>query len=87
MNLTNIVELIAIFSFLCAVIKWAIIDPLNKSIYTLTIAVDDLKGIVGNLQNSENSLDKRVTVLETIMKRNGCDHEDNITWRVIESDN
>lgn len=69
-----VVAVISIFSFLCVVIKWAIIDPLNKSIETLTIAVDDLKIIVGNLQNSETSLDKRITVIETIMEANGCNH-------------
>lgn len=67
-----VVAVISIFSFLCVVIKWAIIDPLNKSIETLTVAVDDLKVIVGNLQNSETSLDKRITVLETVMEANGC---------------
>ena len=67
-----VVAVISIFSFLCVVIKWAIIDPLNKSIETLTVAVDDLKIIVGNLQNSETSLDKRITVLETVMEANGC---------------
>ena len=69
-----VVAVITIFSFLCVVIKWAIIDPLNKSIGTLTVAVDDLKVIVGNLQNSETSLDKRITVIETIMEANGCNH-------------
>lgn len=69
-----VVAVISIFSFLCVVIKWAIIDPLNKSIETLTVAVDDLKIIVGNLQNSETSLDKRLTVIETIMEANGCNH-------------
>lgn len=69
-----VVAVISIFSFLCVVIKWAIIDPLNKSIETLTVAVDDLKIIVGNLQNSETSLDKRITVIETIMEANGCNH-------------
>ena len=69
-----VVSVITIFSFLCVVIKWAIIDPLNRSIETLTVAVDDLKLIVGNLQNSETSLDKRVTVIETIMEANGCNH-------------
>ena len=69
-----VVAVISIFSFLCVVIKWAIIDPLNKSIETLTVAVDDLKVIVGNLQNSETSLDKRITVIETIMEANGCNH-------------
>ena len=69
-----VVAVISIVSFLCVVIKWAIIDPLNKSIETLTVAVDDLKLIVGNLQNSETSLDKRLTVIETIMEANGCNH-------------
>lgn len=78
MNISEIlgcvVAVISIFTFLCVVIKWAIIDPLNKSIETLTVAVDDLKIIVGNLQNSETSLDKRITVIETIMEANGCNH-------------
>ena len=69
-----VVAVISIFSFLCVVIKWAIIDPLNKSIETLTVAVDDLKVIVGNLQNSETSLDKRITAIETIIEINGCSH-------------
>lgn len=69
-----VVAVISIFTFLCVVIKWAIIDPLNRSIETLTVAVDDLKVIVGNLQNSETSLDKRITVIETIMEANGCNH-------------
>ena len=69
-----VVAVISIFSFLCVVIKWAIIDPLNKSIETLTLAVDDLKVIVGNLQNSETSLDKRLTVVETIIEAKGCNH-------------
>lgn len=69
-----VVAVISIFSFLCVVIKWAIIDPLNRSIETLTVAVDDLKVIVGNLQNSETSLDKRLTVVETIIEANGCNH-------------
>lgn len=69
-----VVAVITIFSFLCVVIKWAIIDPLNKSIETLTVAVDDLKIIVGNLQNSETSLDKRLTRVETIIEAKGCDH-------------
>lgn len=74
MNLNDIVALISIFSFICVVMKWAIIDPLNRSINSLTTTVDDLKTIVSNLQNSENSLDKRVTVLETVMEANGCNH-------------
>ena len=69
-----VVAVISIFSFLCVVIKWAIIDPLNKSIGTLTVAVDDLKVIVGNLQNSETSLDKRITAIETIIEVKGCNH-------------
>lgn len=78
MNISEIlgcvVAVISIFTFLCVVVKWAIIDPLNKSIETLTLAVDDLKVIVGNLQNSETSLDKRLTVVETIIEANGCNH-------------
>lgn len=78
MNISEIlgcvVAVISIFTFLCVVIKWAIIDPLNRSIETLTVAVDDLKVIVGNLQNSETSLDKRLTVVETIIEANGCNH-------------
>ena len=78
MNISEIlgcvVAVISIFSFLCVVLKWAIIDPLNKSIASLTSTVDSLKVIVDNLQNSENSLDKRVTVIETIMEANGCNH-------------
>lgn len=74
MSLNDIVALITIFSFICVVMKWAIIDPLNKSIESLTATVDDLKVIVSNLQNSENSLEKRVTVLETVMEANGCNH-------------
>jgi hypothetical protein len=78
MNLSEIlgcvVAVISIVSFLCVVIKWGIIDPLNKSIINLTTTVDDLKVLVANLQNSENSLDKRVTVLETVMEANGCNH-------------
>ena len=69
-----VVAVITIFSFLCVVLKWAIIDPLNKSIASLTTTVNSLKVIVDNLQNSENSLDKRVTVIETIMEANGCTH-------------
>ena len=69
-----VVAVITIFSFLCAMLKWAIIDPLNKSIASLTATVNNLKVIVDNLQNSENSLDKRVTVIETIMEANGCNH-------------
>lgn len=69
-----VVAVITIFSFLCAMLKWAIIDPLNKSIASLTATVNNLKVIVDNLQNSENSLDKRVTVIETIMEANGCTH-------------
>ena len=69
-----VVAIISIFTFLCVVIKWAIIDPLNKSISSLTETVNDLKVLVANLQNSENSLDKRVTVLETVMEANGCNH-------------
>lgn len=74
MTLNDIVALISIFSFICLVMKWAIIDPLNKSISSLTETVNDLKVLVANLQNSENSLDKRVTVLETVMEANGCNH-------------
>ena len=74
MNLHDIVALISIFSFICIVMKWAIIDPLNKSINNLTTTVDDLKVLVSNLQSAENSLDKRVTVLETVMEANGCNH-------------
>ena len=78
MNISEIlgcvVAVISIFSFLCVVLKWAIIDPLNKSIASLTSTVNSLKVIVDNLQNSENSLDKRVTVIETIMEANGCTH-------------
>ena len=69
-----VVAVITIVSFLCAMLKWAIIDPLNKSIASLTATVNNLKIIVDNLQNSENSLDKRVTVIETIMEANGCNH-------------
>lgn len=69
-----VVAVITIVSFLCAMLKWAIIDPLNKSIASLTATVNNLKVIVDNLQNSENSLDKRVTVIETIMEANGCNH-------------
>lgn len=69
-----VVAVISIVSFLCCVLKWAIIDPLNKSIASLTTTVDSLKVIVDALQNSENSLDKRVTVIETIMEANGCNH-------------
>ena len=69
-----VVAVITIVSFLCAMLKWAIIDPLNKSIASLTITVNNLKVIVDNLQNSENSLDKRVTVIETIIEAHGCNH-------------
>ena len=74
MTLNDIVAMISIFSFICVVMKWAIIDPLNKSISSLTETVNDLKVLVANLQNSENSLDKCVTVLETVMEANGCNH-------------
>ena len=78
MNMSEIlgcvVAVITIFSFLCVVVKWAIIEPLNRSIGTLTVAVNDLKALVEDLQNSEHSLDNRLTAVETIMKAHGCDH-------------
>lgn len=69
-----VVAIISIFSFLCIVIKWAIIDPLNKSINGLTATVSKLETLVDNLQNSEHSLDTRLSAVEAIMKARGCDH-------------
>ena len=69
-----VVAVISIFSFLCIFIKWAIIDPLNRSINGLTATVSKLEMLVDNLQSSETSLDKRVTIIETIMEANGCTH-------------
>ena len=69
-----IIAVITIVTFLCGVLKWGIIDPLNKSINGLTISISKLEKLVDNLQNSEHSLDNRVSKIETIMKARGCDH-------------
>lgn len=63
-SLENIVSIIAIVSFGATVINYIVIKPLRISIDMLSVAVQELKNLLSEVEEEEASLDKRVTVNE-----------------------
>lgn len=63
-SLEIIVEIIAIISFGATVVNYIVIKPLRISIDMLSVAVQELKNLLSEVEEEEASLDKRVTVNE-----------------------
>ena len=64
-SLEIIVEIITIISFGATVVNYIVIKPLRISIDMLSVAVQELKNLLSNVEEEEVNLDKRVTVNET----------------------
>lgn len=64
-SLEIIVEIIAIISFGATVVNYIVIKPLRISIDMLSVAVQELKNLLSDVEEEEVNLDKRVTVNET----------------------
>ena len=63
-SLEIIVEIIAIISFGATVVNYIVIKPLRISIDMLSVAVQELKNLLSEVEEEEATLDKRVTVNE-----------------------
>lgn len=71
-SLEIIVEIIAIISFGATVVNYIVIKPLRISIDMLSVAVQELKNLLSEVEEEEADLDKRVTVNEN--KITGLEH-------------
>lgn len=63
-SLEIIVEIIAIISFGATAVNYIVIKPLRISIDMLSVAVQELKNLLSEVEEEEADLDKRVTVNE-----------------------
>lgn len=63
-SLEIIVEIIAIISFGATVVNYIVIKPLRISIDMLSVAVQELKNLLSDVEEEEVELDKRVTINE-----------------------
>lgn len=62
-SLENVVSIIAIVSFGATVVNYIVIKPLRISIDMLSVAVQELKKLLFEVERDEKRLDKDVAVL------------------------
>lgn len=67
-TLTNAVQLITVVGFVSLLVKQLIINPLQTAIVTLNKAVDDLKTVLARIEREQNSIDRRLVVVEESAK-------------------
>ena len=67
-TLTNAVQLITVVGFVSLLVKQLIINPLQTAIVTLNKAVDDLKTVLTRIEREQNSIDRRLVVVEESTK-------------------
>ncbi len=68
LNLGDTVQIIVVVGFGTTIIKQLIIKPLQTAITALNKAVDDLKNMLTRIEREQNSIDRRLVVVEESAK-------------------
>lgn len=68
LNLSNTVQLITVVGFAAVLVKQLIINPLQTAIASLNKAVEDLKSVLTRIEREQNSIDRRLVVVEESAK-------------------
>ena len=68
LNLNNIVQFIAILSFTAGVLKYLIVNPLQKAIEDLKEAIFKMDSTLFRLEQEQKYIDKRLIIVEESTK-------------------
>lgn len=68
LTLSNTVQIISVIGFLALLVKQLIITPLQTTISSLNRAVEELKGVLTRIEREQNSIDRRLVVVEESAK-------------------
>lgn len=68
MTLSLIIEVLAIISFISAVVKYVIINPIQNALQTMNESLIELKHLIKMIDKEQKDIDRRLIVVEEAVK-------------------
>ena len=68
MTLSLIIEVLAIISFISAVVKYVIINPIQNELQTMNESLIELKHLIKMIDKEQKDIDRRLIVVEEAVK-------------------
>ena len=68
MTLSLIIEVLAIISFISAVVKYVIINPIQNALQTMNESLIELKYLIKMIDKEQKDIDRRLIVVEEAVK-------------------